>query len=53
MATKITADNAVSTAMQHTRFEVIMPKMIHLLTSYTLADVCNRVPVRCFEWVQV
>lgn len=53
MATKFTADYAVSTAMQHTRFEVIIPKMIHIMTPYNLVDVCNKVPVRNSEWVQV
>ena len=53
MATKFTADYAVSTVMQHTRFEVIMPKVIHIATPYTLVDVCNKVPVRCSEWVRV
>jgi len=53
MATKFTADYAVSTAMEHTRFKVKMPKLIHIMTPYTLVDVCYKVPVRRSEWVQV
>jgi len=53
MATKFTADYAVRTAMQHTRFKVIKPKMIHIMIPYTLVDVCNNVPVLRSEWVRV